>query len=285
MNSPSKSPGATPQGITLACQRWNKRRASYRPAGEPFDPSRCSVQPIEEAQAKTFVIEHHYSGTYPVARFRAGVFLKARFARERLAGVGVFSVPMNQQVVPRYFQGLTPLQGLELGRFVLAEELEANAESWALARMRRLLAAALPDVRGIVAYCDPVERRDEHGQVVKVGHIGTIYKASNAAFSGRSAPRTLWSSPQGATFADRMLSKLRGGESGERYAYERLAAHGAPRVHVGESGSAYLKRLQAEGWLRPLRHPGNFVFTFEQAHSPARNADRANVPRATSALL
>ncbi|EWS66496.1 hypothetical protein Y695_00187 [Hydrogenophaga sp. T4] len=29
--------------------------------------------------------------------------------------------------------------------------------------------------------------------------------------------------------------------------------------------AAYLKRLQAEGLLRPLRHPGNFVLTFQQA--------------------
>ncbi|TAL65843.1 MAG: hypothetical protein EPN79_11890 [Burkholderiaceae bacterium] len=250
--------------IGQVCQRWNKRRATYRPTGEPFDPSRCSVQPIEEAQAKTFVVSMHYSGTYPAARFRAGVFIKERFARERLAGVGVFSVPMNQKVVPRYFPGLAPNEGIELGRLVLADELAANAESWALARMRRLLAKALPEVRGIVAYCDPVERRNELGELVKRGHIGTIYKASNAAYRGRSSSRTLWMAPNGATFADRMLSKLRGGESGERYAYERLADHDAPSLKIGETGAAYLKRLQADGWLRPLRHPGNFVFTFQQ---------------------
>ena len=64
------------------------------------------------------------------------------------------------------------------------------------------------------------------------------------------------------------LSKLRNGESGERYAYERLAEHDAPRQWAGETGAAYLKRLQAEGWLRPLRHPGNFVFTFGRERTP-----------------
>ena len=254
--------------LAVACQRWNKRRAIYRPAGEPFDPSRCSVQPIEEAQAKAFVVSMHYSGTCPAARFRAGVFIKERFARERLAGVGVFSVPMNQKVVPRYFPGLTPNEGIELGRLVLSDELAANAESWALARMRRLLSKALPEVRGIVAYCDPVERRDERGELVKRGHIGTIYKASNATYQGRSSARTLRMAPAGATFVERMLSKMRTCESGERYAYERLAEHDAPRQWAGETGAAYLKRLQAEGWLRPLRHPGNFVFTFGRERTP-----------------
>lgn len=119
-----------------------------------------------------------------------------------------------------------------------------------------------------MAYCDPVERRDERGELVKRGHIGTIYKASNATYQGRSSARTLWMAPSGATFADRMLSKLRNGESGERYAYERLAEHDAPRQWAGETGAAYLKRLQAEGWLRPLRHPGNFVFTFGRERTP-----------------
>lgn len=40
---------------SLACQRWSKRRALYRPVGEPFDPSRCDVQPIDEAQSKAYI--------------------------------------------------------------------------------------------------------------------------------------------------------------------------------------------------------------------------------------
>ena len=81
---------------------------------------------------------------------------------------------------------------------------------------------------------------------------------------GRSAARTLWMSPGGVTFADRMLSKLRRAETGERYAYERLIDQGAPRLRVGETGGAYIRRLQLEEWLRPLRHPGNYAFTFKQ---------------------
>ena len=265
---------AAPAEASLACQRWSKRRAMYRPVGEPFNPSRCDVQPIDEAQAKAFIVTNHYSGTYPAARFRAGVFLKEPFAPERLVGVGVFSVPMNQRVVPRYFTGLEPNEGIELGRFALGDELAANAESWALARMRRLLAQALPEVRGIVAYSDPIERRDEHGNLCKRGHIGCIYRASNAAYRGRSSPRTLWMARNGSVFADRMLSKLRGGEVGERYAYERLAANGAPRSQIGEGGVAYLTRLQADGWLRPQRHPGNHVFTFAQPHMPPQRRPR-----------
>ncbi len=251
--------------LGLFCQRWDTRRAIYRPAGEPFDPSRCNVEPIDEREAKAFVIQHHYSGTYPAARFRAGVYVQEPFRRPRLAGVGVFSVPMNQQVIPSYFPALVPSQGIELGRFCLDDTLAANAESWALARMRKLMRRALPEVRGVVAYCDPVERRDVSGQLIKRGHIGTIYKASNATLRGRSSARMLWLSPDGESFSDRTLSKVRRGESGERYALQRLALRGAPGRRYGEAGAAYIRRLQDEGWLRPMRHPGNLAFTWDEA--------------------
>lgn len=245
------------------CQRWANRRTSFRPAGELFDPSRASVQPIDDKTAKAFVEQHHYSGSYPAARFRAGVFIKDRFLRERLCGVGVFSVPMNQKVVPAYFDGFDPLEGVELGRFVLHDELAANAESWTISRMHKLLRVALPDVRGVLAYSDPVERIDESGVVTKVGHVGTIYKAVNATFRGRSAARTLWISPAGISFPDRMLSKIRQEERGERYARLNLEEAGAPAQRLRESGLEYVTRLKECGWLKPMRHPGNLAFTWQ----------------------
>lgn len=248
--------------LGLFCQRWDKRRASYRPAGEIFDPRYVSVQPLDEARAKAFVCREHYAASYPAARFRAGVFVKEPCRPERLAGVGVFSVPMNQRVVPAYFEGFDPLQGIELGRFVLDSTLASNAESWALVRMHRLLRQALPDVRGVLAYSDPVERRDEAGQVVKRGHVGTIYKATNARYRGTSSPRTLWLAPSGAGLADRLLSKVRLSETGERYALEKLAALGAPRRQPFEAGDDYIGRLKAQSWLRPVKHPGNLAFTW-----------------------
>jgi hypothetical protein len=170
--------------LALFAQRWHRRRTSYRPAGEPFDPSRYAVEPIEEREAKAYVLLQHYAGSYPVARYRAGLFHKPPFGAARLVGVGVFSVPMNQQVIPCYFPGLPAAAGVELGRFVLDESVPGNGESWTLARMRRLMRGALPEVRAEIAYCDPVERRDETGAFVKRGHVGTIYKASNAVYRG-----------------------------------------------------------------------------------------------------
>ena len=164
--------------------------------------------------------------------------------------------------MPAYFPGVSAACGVELGRYVLAERLAGNAESWALARMHALLRRALPDVRAVIAYCDPVERRDETGAIVKRGHIGTIYKATNATYRGRSSARTLWLSPSGASLSDRLLSKVRLSESGERYALDRLAGLGAPRRQPHELGADYIGRLKECGWLHPVRHPGNLAFAW-----------------------
>mgnify|MGYP000926494718 CR=1 FL=1 len=33
-------------------------------------------------------------------------------------------------------------------------------------------------------------------------------------------------------------------------------------IKAGEGGAEYIRRLQDEGWLRRVKHPGNFVFTW-----------------------
>jgi hypothetical protein len=254
------------------CQRWNSGRSSYRPAGEPFSPSRCFVAPIDEREAKVFVKAHHYSGTYPAARFRAGIFHKpSAFEAERLAGVAVFSVPMTQSVIPSYFPSFSPSQGVELGRFVLLDELAANAETWFLSRAFKLLRSALPGVHGVLSYSDPVPRIDREGRTVFPGHRGTIYKAFNGCYRGRATPRTLRLAPCGQVVSDRLLSKIRNEEVGVDYALRQLAALGAPARQPFESGRQYLSRISPE-FFRPMRHEGNLAFTWNLPRQPARKA-------------
>jgi hypothetical protein len=78
---------AMPQGA----QRWNDRRDSYRPAGEPIRTADFDVVEIlSDNVARAFVERHHYSKSYPAARFRFGFYRRAE-----LVGVAVFSVPCN----------------------------------------------------------------------------------------------------------------------------------------------------------------------------------------------
>lgn len=61
---------------TDSVQRWRNGRASYRPAREVITTSDFEVAAIESDRiAKDFVTTHHYSGSYPAARFRYGLYL------------------------------------------------------------------------------------------------------------------------------------------------------------------------------------------------------------------
>lgn len=244
------------------CQRWRNGRDRYRPAGELFDHRHASVQRIDTATAKSFICEHHYSGSYPATRLNVGLFVKKPFEKEVLAGCAAFSVPMTQAVIPSLLDGLHPSLGVELGRFVLLDSVEANGETWTLARAFRLLREALPEIRGVVSYCDPLPRYSKTGELVKKGHVGTIYKAFNARHRGRSAPRTLLLAPDGSVANGRALSKLRNGESGAGYVERALRSMGADPRRLSETGAEYVARLIGGGFFRRVRHPGNMAFSW-----------------------
>lgn len=257
--------------MTGGCQRWRARRESYRPAGEVFEPSRASVNLIDEGAARRFVTEHHYSCSYPAARLRAGLFVKPAFGDEQLVGVAVFSVPMSQGVIPHHFLGLDPHRGVELGRLVLLDSVAANAESWFVARAFRAARAVL-QVDGVLSYSDPVERVSEAGVVVKPGHIGTVYQALNAVYLGRARGGTMILSRDGRIVSRRALSKLRNEESGAGYAYEQLRRLGAPERQPFEDPKAYAERALHQGGFRKVKHPGNHTYAWwlgEQRKRPA----------------
>lgn len=236
--------------ITDAVQRWRAGRASYRPAGEPIDPRAYEVAPIEESVARDFVLAHHYAASYPAARFRYGMF-----RGPELVGTVVFSHPVNDAV-------LRPLPGerkerCELGRLVLLDDVPANGESWLIARCFELVARE--GIAGVVSFSDPVPRARVDGRVVFKGHIGTVYQATNATYTGRGTRRTLKVLPDGSILNDRALQKVRGGERGWEYVMRQLVDAGAAPLR-GEP-DAWL-REQLPRVTRPLKHPGNHRYLF-----------------------
>lgn len=247
----------------MGSQRWGRRSCSWRPGEEVFDPALYGVEVIEgDAEARAFVVEHHYSGSYPAARCRVGLYRsRGPWSAPQLVGVAVFSVPMNQRVIPARC-GVPADQGVELGRLVLLDEVPAPGETWFLARAFRLLRAALPDVRAVVSYSDPMPRRDMAGELVMPGHIGVIYQGHNGIYRGRATARTLWLDGRGRVASGRTLSKIRSGERGVDYACKSLEAMGAPPRARHEDGAAYVRRALESGAFRKLRHPGNHIYVW-----------------------
>lgn len=239
------------------CQRWTEGRESYRPAGEPINPRPYGVAVIRRDHvAREFVQRHHYSGSYPAARVRIGLFRRAE-----LVGVAVFSVGM-QPAAMRKWAGVEPHQGVELGRFVLVDDVPANGETWFLARAFKLLQAEKPDLRAVLSYSDPVRRVSALGEVVLPGHVGTIYQAFNGRYVGRSKAKSLLLDADGRCVSRRTLSKIRNDEKGAAYAYESFRKAGAPARRPFESGPDYIARASLEGPFRKVRHPGNHAYVW-----------------------
>lgn len=240
-------------------QRWRERQALFRPGAEPFDPHQYGVEALDEAPAKAFVVQHHYSGTYPASRLAVGLFRARSWVRPELVGVAVFSVPMQDRVIPKYAPGVGPREGVELGRFVLLDEVEGNAETWFLARAFRTLRAELA-VRAVVSFSDPVRRVAADGRVVLPGHVGTIYQHHNGSYVGRSKARWMHLAPDGRAVSERALAKIRNEERGAAYAYRQLLGMGAPPRRVDEEGPAYVTRAMAS--MRRVYHPGNHGYVW-----------------------
>src|SRR5205085_8204988 len=89
----------TPTMLTDINQRWRERRATYRPAGEIISTREYEVAEIsDDKTARRFVEENHYSGSYPAAIVRFGLYRHAL-----LVGVAVFSMPCNSATLTKAF--------------------------------------------------------------------------------------------------------------------------------------------------------------------------------------
>lgn len=250
-------------------QRWLERRATFRRPDELIDVRAHEVAPIaDDKTARAFVTRHHYSGSFPAARFRFGLY-----ERGDLVGVAVFSQPVRDEVVTNVFPTIPRLAGVELGRFVLLDRVAGNGETWFLARTFELLRRA--GIAGVVSFSDPMPRTRLDGTVVMPGHLGTIYQAANAAYLGRGRADTLRLLPDGTVFARRTYQKIRAGERGWIPAAAVLARYGAEPIDAGASEPE--RRAWLESWMgqltRPMKHGGNHRYAWVVDPRQRRAAD------------
>jgi hypothetical protein len=243
--------------IATCAQRWRAGRASYRPTGEPINTMAYEVADLtRDTEAKAFVVRHHYSGTFPAARRRFGLM-----HRGSLAGVAVFSQPVRDAVVA-CLPG-DPGEKVELGRFVLLDDVPSNGETWFLGRCFEVLRR--DGFAGVVSFSDPFPRVRIDGVVVMPGHVGTIYQAHNATYLGQSRPDTLRLLPDGRVLSSRALAKLRKRDRGWRYVANQLEGYGAEPL-LGDP------KTWLATWLpvltRTVRHPGNhkYAWTLQRRH-------------------
>lgn len=239
-------------------QRWRNKLDSYREPSERINPSAYEVAELPgDKLAKAFVTQHHYSGSYPAARFRFGLYRAAE-----LVGVAVFSHPMRDDILTSCFPG-EARDSAELGRFVLLDSVPGNGETWFLARCFSLLRGRL---RGVISFSDPYPRSNAEGAVVFGGHLGTIYQAHNAVYLGRGYPRSLRLFPDGSVFSPRAMQKIRAVSKGFVYASTLLVRYGAEPLGEQEEPAEWFK-IWNEKLTRSARRLGNhkYVWGFGKA--------------------
>ncbi len=233
-------------------QRWRERRDSYRPAGEVINTSAYEIaQTHSDSLVRAFISTHHYLQTTPPARFRFCLY-----KGQDLAGVAVFAHPTNDRSITGTL-GCAAVEGVELSRLVLLDEVPGNGESYFVGHCLRQLKRL--GLAGVVTFSDPLPRKTVSGAVIKVGHVGTVYQSLNARFIGRSCRRSLRLLPDGNVLSDRTIQKLRSGEPGTRAIRQALASVGLllPDGPVGADLSTLLDKC-----TRSVRHPGNFKYAW-----------------------
>jgi len=248
------------------CQRWTEREHSWRHVSEGgFNSRLFDVAPVDQGEAVAFTDRHHYAG-------KAGGMLASwgLFQAGALVGVATLTNGSFPNVLRNAFPKLEAYtQSAELGRFVLLDEVPANAETWFLAEAFRQAAAR--GWRGIVSHSDPVARYDALGNLTMPGHIGTIYQASNATYTGRADGRTTWWHGN-VLFNEQSICKIRQQKQGHEYAERMLCSWGATPRRRRESGLAYWHRAKAEAGLTSSRHPGNHRYLFALGDRRQRRA-------------
>jgi hypothetical protein len=170
---------------------------------------------------------------------------------------GVDVLPREREardfVEGHHYSGSFPAARLSVG----LPEVAYNGETWFLRRAFAALRVEKPEVKAVVSYSDPLERRNGAGILCKPAHYGTIYQASNADFAGRARARALWLDRNGAVISERTLSKIRNGERGWEPAARRLVEQGADPRRAGEEPKAWLERVLAEPTFRRVpQHQG-----------------------------
>lgn len=277
----------------LRSQRWRERRQLLVSNQSVIDPREFAADVIPAALAKRFVETHHYSASFPASRLAIGLFRNGAAGRSRLVGVAVFSVPMNDAAVRRHTGLRSPSAGVDLGRFCLLDEVEANGETWMLARAFRLLRREKPGVEAVISYADPMPRISATGEIIKPGHVGLILQAHGGgssktlAYRGRSAARVEYLTPDARPFSPRAISKIRNGESGQAYGIDQLVRGGARPPRPAESARTWFDDLVRSGFFFRRRHPGNHVFAYAltaQARRAAEGLVSAPFPRLDPAV-
>ena len=145
--------------------------------GAVSESATLTVGKIASSVGKDFVRVHHYSHGIHNGPMCYGLFEDSG----RLVGVCAFATPCSENVCASVFGPDHKRSVTELHRLVLLDEIPKNSESWFIVRALKMLKKDRPNYRAVLSFADATE-----------GHVGTIYQATNAIYTGTSGKATFY---------------------------------------------------------------------------------------------
>jgi hypothetical protein len=144
------------------------------------DTSKISIRPIPANIARSFVIEHHYSHRWSTCSVAFGIYYLTDNENpffdcddEKLIGAVVFGTPVGRSAAESFSDEVKFEEVYELTRLVILDGYGKNIESYCIGQCLRWIKFNQPHIKVILSYSDS-------GQ----GHVGGIYKATNAYYQG-----------------------------------------------------------------------------------------------------
>jgi hypothetical protein len=158
-----------------------------------LDPARCRVHSVNYETVKIVLRDAHYIGTPGATSVALGMYVD-----DVIAGVITFgTIPRNNasaicghEWAPRV---------MELTRLALYHWAPKNSESWFIGASLHTLRSLRPDIRILVSYADE-----------SVGHVGTIYQATNWIYTGASTNDYVYVTNDGEVLHPRTTGRRRG---------------------------------------------------------------------------
>lgn len=168
--------------------------------------------------AKEYIKKYHYShGCHNMPSPCYGLF-----DNQQLIGVLMFATPCSERVRASVFGDSKEEKNavVELHRLHILDVTPKNAESYFIGKCLKLLKKDRPQTKAVLSFSDTT-----------IGHNGTIYKASNFYFIGKTAPTTFYLDAEG------------------RLRHPRQCGHNITRKEAEKMGWVATKRMAKNRFL------------------------------------
>ena len=142
-----------------------------KPADGGFSSEGFKVKKIKSSVGKDFIRKHHYTRSC-----HNGPMCYGLFREDDLIGVIAFATPISENVRASVYGPDRKNEVTELHRLIILDGTKTNAESWFIAKALKLLKKDRPNYSAVVSFADETQ-----------GHVGTVYKATNALYQGTTA--------------------------------------------------------------------------------------------------